>query len=173
MHPTPILPRPLYAPNTPLTALRTAELLLVAALRLWAAPYRTGGEVEGDWRDGFVAGGVDARGIDAFEAIVRLVAAGPRRRLDVRCRRCAALGGDEASLLRLVGALQRDRVAAAAGILGQWLPPAAARAALPAARSLAVSFALAGLRVPPRHGEAALPVASSPASADRGMALLH
>jgi hypothetical protein len=169
----PPCPPPLYAPNTPLADLRTAELLLVAALRLWMAPYRDPGSAAADWRAGFEAGGIDADGMASFDGLFRIVATTPRRALDVRCPRCAALGRDEGWLLQLIGMLQHGRLTEGTGILGDWLPMAPVRAALPVALTLARSFAVGGLMLPLRHVDAAMVSHRAPASADRGMLLLH
>ncbi len=50
-------PQPAYPQDTPINELRTAELFVLAAVRLWAAPHRDPGKTHPDWRGSFVAAG--------------------------------------------------------------------------------------------------------------------
>ncbi len=165
-------PAPVYPANLPLAALGTAELLLVATLRLFALPLRDPQGEHPDWREGLTRGGIAKRGCQGFAGLFRFVVVAPRRALDVRCLRCQSLGEDEGRLLQLVSLLQRGRPAQAMGILADWLPEAAARAALVPARDLALAFAQAQLSILHRHGEAVLP-APGHVHADPGLALMQ
>jgi hypothetical protein len=168
----PAQPHPVYAANTPLEELGSAELLLVASARLASLPYRDPTGSHPDWRQGFVRAGIDDNGIPAFDAL--FLAATARRSLDVRCLRCARLGEDEAWLLQLIGLLQRGDTGSAAAILDDWLPPAAARIAFAPAHDLALAMIEGELRIPHRHAEAAVVHRLAPAAhATRGLALVH
>jgi hypothetical protein len=167
-------PTPVYAVNEPLADLRTAELFVVSSLRLWVLPHRDPTGIHPDWRGGFVAADIDDFGAPAFDQLFQIVAAAARRSLDVRCQRCARLGGDEGFLLQLLSLLQRERTEAAAAILGDWLPPAAARLALLPAKGFAAALMEGGLSIPVRHAEAAsADYLGAAAYADRGLALVQ
>lgn len=143
-------PQPAYPQDTPIAELRTAELFVLVAVRLWAAPHRDPGRTHPDWRGSFAAAGIDKIGLPGFDALLRILATTALAPLDVRCARCAKLGEDEAWLLQLVSLLQRDRMVEAAAILQQWLPRAGARIALAYAVEFAAAMAGAGLAVPHR-----------------------
>lgn len=130
----------------------TAELLLVATLRLFAAAH---GDPEGghDWRTGLLVSGAGCCAVPAFDALFGIVATAPRRDLDVRCRHCPALGHDEGRLLQLVSLLQHGRMFDARDVLSDCLPPAAARFAILPAKGLAAALARARLLVPLRDCE--------------------
>lgn len=170
----PARPSPVYAAETPLAELRTAELFVTTTLRLWVLPHT---KPEGDhpeWWQGFLRLGVDAGGMAGFDTLLRLVATSARRTLDVRCPRCAKLGADEAWLLQMLSLLQRGQEAQAMAILADWLPPAGARIALAPAESLAAALTQAGLSLPHRHAEAATIHRLTPAGhAIRGLTLVH
>mgnify|MGYP001606198170 FL=1 len=151
----PTRPRPVYAPNTPLADLRTAELFTVSSLRLWALPCKDPAGVHPDWREGFARAGIGEDGAASFDALFRIVVATALRSLDVRCLRCARLGADEAWLLQLTSLFQQRRGNDAAAILGDWLPPAAMRIAVVPAQHFAAALAGRGLLIPYRHAEAA------------------
>jgi hypothetical protein len=171
---SPACPRPVYAANTPLAELRTAELFVVAALRLWVLPYREPAGPHPDWRQGFVCAGIADEGAAGFDALFRIIAATALRPLDVRCRRCAHLGDDEAWLLQIVSLLQQQRRPDAMAILGEWVPPACVRIALAPAEQFAVGLAARSLTLPHRHAEAASAHLLAPsAHASRGLALVQ
>ena len=161
---------PAYAANMPLTDLRTAELLVVAAIRLWIAPQRQAvcAHPVPVWCGGFSLAGMDMADIAAFDSLLRIVATTAGRHLDLRCRHSIRLGADEVRLLCLVGLLQQNQRPAAAAMLGHWLPAAAARVALAPALCFATALRDCGLLLPSRHG---LPAGS--AHPDPGLALLH
>jgi hypothetical protein len=129
--------------------LSTAESFVVVSLRLWAAPYRQPNLSHPDWRLGFAAAGVD-EAERAFDELFRLVLVSAERSLDVRCARCAQLGGDEIAFLRMVGQLQRCRWFEAETVLSDWLPAPVVNAALVAAMIFATALAGAGLVLPLR-----------------------
>ena len=162
---------PAYSEGTQLPDLQTPELLLTTALRLFAAEWSRV-PTHRSWREGFAAAGLARFGLPAFERLFRTVASAPRRSLDVRCMHCAELGVDEGLFLQLIAHLQRRRFGEARDILGGWIPPAAIRIAMPAARELALAMADRGLFIPARHGRAMSLVPQSPQT-HIGSALVH
>ena len=152
-----------------LEGLNTGELLLVTSLRLYAMPFREPSRAHPDWRRGFVAAGIGAVAVPAFEALFGIVSRANRYPLDIGGPCCTGLHRDEAKFLRITALHQLGRYPEAGAGLREWLPPAAARmAAMPA---LGVAFALerGGLRLPLR--EVAVPF--PPRVPDRGLALVH
>ena len=145
-----------YPENAPVTELRTAELFAVMALRFWAAGYRDSTDDVSQWQRGFAAADISDDGVTAFSALFLVVASAAHRPLDVRCTKCLSLGEDEAWFLQLLGLLQRDCVTGAELVLMGWLPPAAARTALPFAIVLAAAMAERDLKIPRRPDEEAL-----------------
>jgi hypothetical protein len=129
--------------------LSTAEAFTVVSLRLWAASYRRPKQANPDWRLGFAAAGVD-EAERAFDELFRLVATSATRNLDVRCARCAQLGGDEIAFLRMVGQLQRCRWFEAEAVLSDWLPMPVVNTALAASMIFATALAGVGLVLPLR-----------------------
>ncbi len=165
------VPAPAYADNAPLSGLCTAELLLVTTLRLFAAAHcdPDGGY---DWRTGLLAAGAGCCAVPAFDALFGIVAAVPRRNLDVRCRHCPALGHDEGRLLQLVSLLQHGRMFDARDVLSDWLPAAAMRLAILPAKGLAFALARTQLLVPLRD-TAMLSTHQSCQQTHHGSALVH
>ncbi len=163
-----------YPQNAPVAGLRTAEMYVVCAARLWVALHRG---VEGAARDldrGFSAAGVVEEGLAGLCRFFDTVAVSAGRGLDIRCVRCPHLGDDEAVLLQAVSQLQQGFQARAARLLEGWMPAAALRAALPPLTAFATALADAGLIILRRHGDAAqLSPALATACPDRGVALVH
>lgn len=148
-----IRPAAAYQVDMPFCELRTAELFLTQAFRLYASVRIDPERDWPDWRGGFVIAGIAADGVPAFERLFEIVTAVPRRPLNVRCIHSHFLSDDEGLLLQMVGLLQRRRTEAAAELLGDWIPEAAVRLAIPALQSLSFAMANVGLSVPPRYWE--------------------
>jgi hypothetical protein len=170
--------RSVYAEDTTLFDLCTAELFVVTVLRLWAAGGADSAPPEycqsEYWLGAFRAAGIAHGAVPAFGSLLRVVAGAARLPLDVRPRPCRWLGRDEGRLLRLISLLQRDRRVEASAVLADLLPPAAVRLAARAAGVLAAALAEAGLLVPLRHAEAAaLHRLAACAHATPGLALLQ
>ena len=146
----PALPPAAYEADMPMCELRAAELFLASAFRLYASAQIDPERGWQDWRQGFVAAGIAADGVPAFERLFEIVVAVPRRPLNVRCIHSHFLSEDEGRLLQMVGLLQRRRLGDAAVLLEEWIPVAAVRLALPALQTLAYAMAAVGLAVPPR-----------------------
>ncbi len=162
-----------YADDTTLFDLCTAELFVVTVLRLWAADYNRSTQFV-DWPAAFRAVGIEQGCAPEFGSLMRIVAGTARRPLDVRVRHCRGLGHDEGLLLRLASLMQHDRLVEASEILGDLLPPSAVRLAARAACLFAAGLATAGLVVPLRHREAAgLRRLALCAHATPGLALVH
>jgi hypothetical protein len=139
-----------YEPDMPMSELRSAELLLAGAFRLYASERIDPKRRWPDWRQGFVAAGIAADGVPAFERLFEIVTAVPLRPLSVRCIHARFLAEDEGRLLQMVGQLQQGREEEAARLLEGWIPPAAVQLAMPALRGLAFAMQGGGLSVPPR-----------------------
>ena len=142
-----------YEPDMPMVELRSAELFLAGAFRLYASKRIDPKRRWPDWRQGFVAAGIAADGVPAFERLFEIVTAVPLRPLSVRCIHARFLSDDEGRFLQMVGLEQQNRDAEAATLLESWIPPAAVQLALPALRSLAFAMSGAGLSVPPRRAD--------------------
>lgn len=167
-------PLPAYSQDVALAELRTAELFVVASARLWVAPLSEPHRAHPDWRQGFRAAAIDGMGFHGFDTLFTIVANAAQRSLDIRSPRRPTLGADEVRLLLLIGLLQTERRDDAAAILDEWLPPAAARAALPAAAAFAQSLALSRLWIPSRPGiEAGEQVHVAAVYANRGLVLVQ
>jgi hypothetical protein len=164
---------PAYVTDAHLIALRTAELLVVSSMRLWAAPYRDPAGDHSGWQQGFAAARIDGDGLAGFDVLFRIIVAAHRRCLDVRCLRNGRLGRDEALMLQLVGVLQRARIDDALAILAEWLSPAAVHVALLPAQRFAAGLAEAGLLIPDLRPAAAWPIAGIMALGDAGLSLVH
>ncbi len=165
-------PPPSYPDDTPLAGLGTAELLLVTSLRLYAAS-RVGEVGDRDWRGGLENCGTGCCAVTAFDALFGIVAAAARRPLDVRCRHCTGLSGDEGRFLQFVGLLQHGRVFDARDLLCDWLPPAAMRLAILPAKGLATSLARARLLVPLRGPDLARQAPGAKRQTHSGSPLVH
>lgn len=140
-------PQPIYDDATRLSELGTAEMFMVAALRLWVVNQRAPNARFPDWRHGFKAARVDDAAA-AFDVLMHVVGTAARRDLHVRHLSCALLGSDEAWLLTALGLIQSERFAEAEASLGDSLPATALRVAAPQLLQLATAMANAGLRIP-------------------------
>lgn len=156
-----------YAFEMPLRELRTAELLLVTTLRLYAVSRH--GHAKPDWRSGLRAAGLDAASIEGFFDFFGAVGATARRRLDVGCPHCQVLSPDEGLFLQLIAALQRGRIQQAATVLEDWTTSDTPTRTLVPIRIFADALAQAGLIIPPRHGGLSMPLFPE----QPGLALLH
>lgn len=156
-----------YAFEMPLAELRTAELLVVTTLRLYAASWRERDRRK--WQGGLSAAGLDGEATEAFADFFAIVAATARRKLDVGCPHCQILSPDEGLFLQLVGSLQRRRTREAAVILEDWIAPDAPLHGLTLIGTFAEALARSGLIIPPR--QAAL--CAAPVLNQSGFARLH
>lgn len=148
-------PRPVQPASLCIHGLDTAELFVLLMLRLWAQPRPSPGDDGGawsvaEWRDGFTAAGLADADMHAFEDLLKIQATVGARRLDICGRGNPRLSLDEAKFLSLVGLVQRDCVGDAEAVLGEWLPPAGVRLALPHAVTLATGLTRRNLIVPLR-----------------------
>lgn len=142
------MPVPSYADHMPLTELRTAELLLVTTLRLFAESARH--DVSPHWWEGLMAANIPDDGIQGLANLFGIIAVSPRRKLAVACMHYRFLCPDEGRFLQLMALLQRKDEAGAEDILLNWVPPAAARLSIPYAQALADGLAVQGLLLPRR-----------------------
>lgn len=164
--------RPAYAPDTPLTALFTAELLLVATFRLFVRARREP-DAASDWRSGFQTAGIDEHGVPAFDGLFTIVTALRPQPLAVHCMHCRFLAADEGRLLHLVALLQGLRDEDAEVVLADWLPAAGVRIGMVPARRLADALAFGGLIVPIRQAKPREHRYFISVRGDPGLALVH
>jgi hypothetical protein len=170
------MPLPVYAEDTMVRDLGTAEMFTVTLLRLWVAQRSgaTGNDPSLDWRNAFVAARIAEHGVPAFGCFMDIIASAALRTLHTRPLRCSMLGADEARLLQLISLLQRDRLVPAVEILADFLPPAAVRLARQVGKVLADILLSANLSIPLRHAEAAAYLSFAPnAHATPGLALVQ
>ena len=165
-----------YPPNAPVADLRTAELFVLCAVRLWVARFRNSVE-NGEWAShdlerGFAAAGVADEGLAGLCRFFDVVVAAVQKPLDMRCVKCPALGEDEGQLLQAVSLFQHGQADGAAVVLRDWLPAAALRLALDELAQFANAVIDAGLVLPRRHGAAGF-TGSPVVCSDRGVALVH
>lgn len=146
-----------YPAGTRLCELRTAEALLVVALRLWTARRLEPDGGHADWRDGFLAVALCGVGVACFQSFISILEAAATRPILLGRPRCEALTEDEARLLCAIGCLQRERGHDAALLLADWLPPAAVRIAVDYACGLATALGEARLTLPERGANPCAP----------------
>ena len=164
---------PPYVAEMPVAGFKTAELLLLTALRLWLAAHRR--LQVPDWRRGLAAAGLLEEGAPDFDMTLRILIAGVRQ-LDSRPAGHPRLSADEARLLRLFGALQHGETGEAVGILQAWLPSKPLRWLMRYARSFVGVMAAEKLILPDRIAEERphFALRASPSAfLDRGSILLH
>jgi hypothetical protein len=171
--PPPSLPP--YAAEMAVSGLRTAEAFLLTALRLWQGAHLRRTDLPGDWRDGFLAAGLEEDAAPDFDMALRILQAGAKPGLALREPRNPRISLDEACLLRVFAHLQRGDVGAALVALQHRLPGKSLRWMLRYARSAAGALAVRGLMLPDRALNAvAVPARSFPVTfVDRGAVLLH
>lgn len=133
----------------PVHGLTTAEALLVWGIRHWVACLKAKTDPIPLLTAGFGSGGV-AEAVRSLEGLLLLTldtATSPR---DVRCTRCATVGGGERDLLAAVAFAQAHRSAEALDTLRGWLPPASARLAQDLVAEIAATLHDRKLIVPVR-----------------------
>ncbi len=143
------MPMPSYADHMPLSELRTAELLLVTTLRLFAQSARQ--EMSQHWWEGLVAADIPDDGIQGLANLFGIIAVSPRRKLAVACMHYRFLCPDEGRFLQLMALLQHKDTEGAEDVLLNWVPPASARLSIPQAQALADGLAEQGLLLPRRR----------------------
>jgi hypothetical protein len=159
------------AVERPVSALRTAELLLLASLRLYALSWHA--PRAPDWREGLRAADVSRSAVSALGRFLAIVAFAARRSLEVRCMHCGIVSEDENRFLQIIGLLQDRRPMEAMRILCAWLPPAACRLAADPAEMLANSLAVSGLIVPCGAARQSVPSCVPYLNANPGLALMQ
>lgn len=162
-----------YPANTPISNLRTAEMYVVCAARLWVAHHKGAAGAAWDLERGFAMAGVAEDGLAGLCRFFDAITAAARRSLDIRCVKCPRLGADESALLQMVAHLHHGAERGAAMLLEDWLPQSAVRIALAPLADFAAALSEAGLVVLRRHGGAGLDLSSATACPDRGVALVH
>ncbi|HEU0070553.1 MAG TPA: hypothetical protein VFS04_04595 [Alphaproteobacteria bacterium] len=145
-------PRAAYPAGTGMTSLRTAEALMVVALRLWTAHRLEPDAGHPDWRDGFLAADLCGVGVACFQSFLGILETAAKRPVTLGRPRDRMLTDDEARLLCVIRSLQSERGHDATALLADWLPPAAARIALDYVCGLATALCEARLVLPAREG---------------------
>ncbi len=123
-------PLPVYAAETHMGRLSTAEAVVVSTFRLWFAPHCYPLESHPSWKTGLQVAGMAPWGLHAFDTLLWITMAAGTLELDVRCQHCSQLGHDEAWLLQMVNRAQVGLHVEAEAILRSWMTPAGARAGL-------------------------------------------
>lgn len=147
-------------------ALQSAERGVVSATRLWVSAFRRNQDAltavrrhfERQFNSSDSLSGDRRSGTDAglsLHAVMRNTTLAATRPVDVRCPTCPGLSPDEARLLEALAWLQRDLGEPASTALGDWLPAAALRLTLGAARGLASGLLAAEQLLPLRHWDLA------------------
>ncbi len=164
---------PAYAAKTRLQQLCTAEIFVVAVVRLRADTPAPSG-CSGNWRHGMTAAGVSEQGCDAFDMLMHLLTPSLQWPGDIRSLHCGGLGAAEARLLQAIGALQHEHgERIAEDILAHWLPPGETRIATQYLRRFADAMTQARLVVPQRYDAPARSFSMISMPPTRGSALLH
>ena len=91
-------PFPFHA-GTTLQDLKTAGLLVVSCLRLWARAYADPYGSHPSWIVGLRAAGLDKAANKSFDAFMRIIAVSATRSLDLRAPAGVHIAQDEALLL--------------------------------------------------------------------------
>ncbi|MEL7029663.1 MAG: hypothetical protein AAGL49_10745 [Pseudomonadota bacterium] len=129
--------------------LRTAEMLLVWAVRRWVACHKSDTDARLALREGFRSGNVESA-LDPFDRIFRIIATTAKSPRDVRCPNCHQIGDGERDFLQAFALWQNGHGEAATTATMDWLPSAAARIASHSFQELAGKFAERGLVAPMR-----------------------
>ncbi|WP_420349092.1 hypothetical protein [Pelagibius sp.] len=130
-------------------SLSLPERHLAGGVRLWVQAFRQDQDPLAAVRMHFASRTASDPGL-SLHAVLRNTTLAATRSIDVRCLRCPGLSPDEARLLGAIAWLQREQVEPAELALGSWLPRAALRLSLDAARGLAGSLAREGYLLPLR-----------------------
>lgn len=136
------------------------ERHLTGGVRLWVQAFRSDQDPLAAVRLHFGSRASADAGL-SLHAVLRNTTLAATRAVDVRCLRCPGLSPDEARLLDAIARLQREHDEAATVALASWLPGAALRLSLEAARGLGAALAQDGYILPLRDWDyAALEAAS-------------
>jgi hypothetical protein len=126
-----------------------AEKTVLDAIRTWLRPECRVQRGTEDWRTGLSDAGVSLDSLRYFDLLGTLMHS-TLRPLDTRCRCATDLTHDEASLLQVLGLLQRTRSEAATRLLNDWLPEPSVGGMLKLVRWFAIALLDAGLVIPVR-----------------------
>jgi hypothetical protein len=131
-----------------LRELRTAELLVVCSLRLWAASAGARIDRSPDWREGFLRAGMSVAEALCFHTLCRMITVTTLRSLHIRELHYALVGEDEGWLIGLLALLQRDRAQDAESVLSGVCPPSAVRLVMHPGRAFAGALSAHRLWLP-------------------------
>lgn len=138
--------RPVRPGDLAFRELRFAEQFVVWSLRKWVEVMRGDDKDTAALREAFLQAKVgDA--FEAFDYLMRIVAAGAKRTIDVRCVRCREVSLDESMVLGMIEAGQEGDAVSAHMYLDDWVPTAAARTAFSPVSFIAEAMDRAGMRL--------------------------
>ena len=137
---------PLHPGDVAFCELRFAEQFVVWSVRKWVEVMRSDDKDTAVLREAFLQAKVgDA--YEAFDYLMRIVAASAKRTIDVRCVRCQEVSLDESMVLGMVEAGQQGDAVSAHMYLDDWVPTAAARIAFSPVSFVAEAMDRAGMRL--------------------------
>lgn len=144
-------PQAAYPTGTGLSQLHSIESFVIVLARLWAAKRIEPDQNHPDWRDGFLAAGVNVAGAASFDSFLNIIETAAVRRIELGCPQHAQMMEDEADLLCAIALVQHRREAEAALVLADWLPPTTLCIAMSYAKNFAVALTAADMRLPLRN----------------------
>ena len=134
-----------HAPGEPqVDQLPFAAQFIIWAVRTWVTAFKQQRGLDRETVDGFARFNLQQSAM-ALDEVMSIVAVSAERMIDIRCVKCRMVSEDEAILVNAVAAVQAGAQFLAHAGLRQWLPPAAARNALPGLVALGELLAVAGL----------------------------
>lgn len=146
---TPEPPRLLpWSADMPVSALSTAESLLIVTMRLWV--HTRDQTTPTPWYGGLAAAGLADDGIPDFDMMIQLIAGGSIRPLDIARTGQNCFGACEIALLDILARLQRNERGGAIELLGGWLSHRHVLPVMRYAGSVAANLRAARLLVPRR-----------------------
>jgi len=138
--------RPIRPGGLAFRELRFAEQFVVWSLHKWVEVMRGDDKDTVVLREAFLQASVgDA--FEAFDYLMRIMAASAKRSIDVRCVRCREVSLDESMVLGMIEAGQQGDVVSAHMYLDDWVPTAAARIAFNPVSFVAEAMDRAGMRL--------------------------
>jgi hypothetical protein len=137
---------PVHAGDLAFRELRFAEQFVVWSVRKWVEVMRSDEKDVAGLREAFLQAKVGDV-FEAFDHLMRIVAASAKRTIDVRCVRCNAVSLDESMVLGMIEAGQQGDAVTAHMYLDDWIPTAAARIAFSPVSFVAEAMDRAGMRL--------------------------
>jgi len=137
----------LAAPRIPrFRELRFAEQFVIWSVRKWVDIMRGDEKDPAVLREAFEQTRI-GDSFDAFDYLMRIVAASAKRTIDVRCVNCKGVSLDETMALGMIEAGQHGDAVSAHMYLDDWVPASAARIAYAPVTYIAEAMDRAGMRL--------------------------